>query len=181
MKSNPTEPTMPVWSRMPGESAKAYKAATMYFELRANRSLATVAKNLPNNVSQNGRWSKRWNWVSRAAAFDDYLAKEQRIVFEKEALAEDAKWRRRDAECAEQEFQFGEKCVNKADKMLDFPLTKITRDGGKTTIKAAKWTLKDAPTMAKAGFKMKSDAIQPNVIEDGDLISEEFVVEDYDK
>ena len=54
----------PPWERMQGESAKAHEAARVYFEMRASRSLATVAGRLGKHVSQMERWSKRHNWVT---------------------------------------------------------------------------------------------------------------------
>src|ERR1700760_1089678 len=94
----------PGWERMRSESAKAYEAARGYFEMRASRSLAAVAGRLGKHVSQMERWSKRYEWISRAAAFDQHLDAEERKQFEQAELAESQKWRQREADMAEREY-----------------------------------------------------------------------------
>ena len=83
---------------MRSESAKAYAAARLYFEMRASRSLAAVARRLGKHVSQMERSSKRHDWVTRATAFDQHLDAEERKQFERDELADSQKWRQREAE-----------------------------------------------------------------------------------
>ena len=127
------------WNRMPRESARAYAAASVYFKMRANRSLAAVAKMQGKNVSLMERWSKRWGWVNRAIAYDDQLAREEQKAIIKETAARAVEWRRRADEQPEQEYQIGKKLENKVNKMLEFPLTGIIMEDGKTTVRPARW------------------------------------------
>lgn len=39
------------WTRIPKEPARAFEAASLYFQMRASRSLAAVSRKLGKNVS----------------------------------------------------------------------------------------------------------------------------------
>ena len=169
----------PIWERTPRESAKAHEAARVYFELRASRSLAAVGRRLGKHVSQMERWSKRYDWISRAAAFDQYLDSEERKQFEREELAHSQKWRQRAAEQAEREYQLGQKLVSKAEKMLDLPLTRTIMEDGKTVVQPARWTVKDAARLAREGKALSRGAIPAHLNDDAELKSEEWIIEDY--
>jgi len=169
----------PGWERMPGESAKAHEAARVYLEMRASRSLAAVARRLGKHVSQMERWSKRYEWISRAAAFDQHLDGEERKQFERTELAESQKWRQRQVELAEREFQLGQKLVCKAEKMLDLPLTRTITEDGKTVVQPARWTVKDAARLAREGKALSRGAIPAHLNDEAELKSEEWIIEDY--
>jgi hypothetical protein len=74
------------WERAKGESAKAYAAFCVYRDLGSERSLRKMANEgeCGANVGQLERWSSRWKWVNRAAAYDDELDRQTRRVNEKE-------------------------------------------------------------------------------------------------
>jgi hypothetical protein len=71
--------TTPPWERQPAEPPKAFRAFALYRDLGSRRSLDAVCRQLYR--TQTGRkrastgcvqeWSRRWRWVSRAAAWDD--------------------------------------------------------------------------------------------------------------
>jgi hypothetical protein len=62
------------WQRQPGESPKAFGAFVLFRNLDPKeRSLQRVVRECNRSVSLIGRWSSRWEWVERAAQFDDYL------------------------------------------------------------------------------------------------------------
>jgi transposase len=169
----------PAWNRRPGESAKAYEAARIYFEMRAARSLAGVAKNLGKSVSLVERWSTRWAWVDRATAFDAHLDRQEQVEFEREAKARKAKWRQRAEEGLDEKYELGQSFKNKAAKMVSFPLTSVVKEDGKTTIHAPKWTFKDAASLAKTGIRLSEEAIENALGEVGSLVPEEYITEDY--
>ena len=82
------------WERQPGEPARAYAAFTIYRDLPpAERSIRAVAERLGGHRSEKGRrstrplerWSTRWRWVERAAAFDAELDRRRREAMLKEA------------------------------------------------------------------------------------------------
>lgn len=64
------------WERQPGESSKAYEAFSIYYKETGRRSLRNVAATLGKSETLISRWSGRWNWVERAAAYDNALARE---------------------------------------------------------------------------------------------------------
>lgn len=66
------------WERQPGEPTRAYAAFCLYRDMPASeRSLRAVAGRLygPNRTTKVpktlARWSARWRWVERAAAWDE--------------------------------------------------------------------------------------------------------------
>lgn len=65
------------WDRRPGESAKAYRAFSMYRDLGPMRSWSAVlhmcSKSAAAYRTQIRRWSVRHHWVLRARAFDEYI------------------------------------------------------------------------------------------------------------
>jgi hypothetical protein len=60
-----------IWERLPGESARAWSAFQKFRDAQ-NRTLSSVGEALtPPCSKQNvGRWSYRWRWQERVAAFD---------------------------------------------------------------------------------------------------------------
>lgn len=67
-----TAPTAP-WERQPGETSEAWHAFALYRDHDAadgRRSLAKVGQQSGKNVALIERWSVRWSWISRVAAWD---------------------------------------------------------------------------------------------------------------
>jgi hypothetical protein len=91
------DPVRP-WERQPGESTEAFTAAWKYFQLRADRSLRDVACSVQKDPSLLGRWSGKWRWVERAAAYDQHMTRVEQEAREKECAAQATRWeQRRDA------------------------------------------------------------------------------------
>jgi len=78
----------PIWERLPGESAKAYEAFCIYRDLPPHeRSLKAVAEKLGGKRSGKSRalrplerWSSRYRWVERAAAWDEEQDRQARAA-----------------------------------------------------------------------------------------------------
>jgi len=72
------------WERLKAkkESSKAYEAFCIYRDLGQTRSCEQVSKEVAKNAHHIRRWSSRYNWVERAAAYDDYIAEKQRKKYE---------------------------------------------------------------------------------------------------
>lgn len=127
-------PSRPIWHRIEavdgqrGESAEAYQAAKLYFELAANRSHEAVSQKLGKSRTLLSRWSSKWKWPDRAAAYDAYV-EEQREQALQRARAEDAqRWIERDRSLRERFFTVGELIVEKAERMIrEFPERDIIR------------------------------------------------------
>ena len=60
-----------VWERLEGEGTKAYEAFCEYRDLGTQRSLSKVAEKLQKSDTLIGRWSRNFDWVERATAWDD--------------------------------------------------------------------------------------------------------------
>jgi len=69
----------PIWERQKGERSKAYYMFTLYRDLGPMRSIAKLHKTIINDSSntittrQLGEYSRKCEWIKRAAAYDDYL------------------------------------------------------------------------------------------------------------
>jgi hypothetical protein len=170
---------VPGWSRMPKESRRALEAAREYLKMGASRSIAAVSITLGKHVSLLERWSTQWGWVGRATAYDDHLAKQEQIEIEKQASERGEERRRRADEQTERLYSTGQKVFGKIDKMLDFPLTAITQADGKTTVRPARWALRDVAPLLGIMLKLNK-AAEKEQGEEGDLMpQEEFVIDDY--
>lgn len=74
------------YDKLPTESSKAYEAFAIYRDLGVNRSTDLVAKQLAKSEQLIRRWSYTYNWVARAAAYDEYIDQQARKVAEREAI-----------------------------------------------------------------------------------------------
>lgn len=63
------------WERMPGESAAAYAAALMYFELGADRSQNAVGNKVGKTRQHVSRLAMKYEWSERARAWDTHCLK----------------------------------------------------------------------------------------------------------
>lgn len=69
------------WDRLPGESARAYRAFCVYRDLGPKRSVLKAIQAAGENVDSVGRWETwctQFRWVERAAAYDEWLDRQQR-------------------------------------------------------------------------------------------------------
>lgn len=74
------------WERMPSEGAKPWAAFNLYLRLGPDRTVDEVWRQMTGEPPGSGRrasgrygtWAATWGWLSRATAWDDYLAAEAR-------------------------------------------------------------------------------------------------------
>lgn len=71
------------WERQKGESRQAFQAFAIYRDMGAARSLQKVAQQLSKSLALMKRWSEKWSWVARAAAWDAELDRRAREAQEK--------------------------------------------------------------------------------------------------
>lgn len=62
--------TAALWEQQPGESAKAFKAFSLYRDMGIERSVRKVAQRLNKSLTLIGRWSSAHNWPERVRAYD---------------------------------------------------------------------------------------------------------------
>lgn len=124
----------PIWHRIEavggerGESAEAYQAAKLYFEMAANRSQEAVAQKLSKSRQLLGRWSTKWKWTERAEAYDAYVEEQRERELQRARAEEAQKWIDRDKALRERFFEVGEMIVEKAERMVrEFPERDIIR------------------------------------------------------
>lgn len=64
---------MEEWERQPGESSQAFEAFVTYRDMGAQRSIRSAASRLGKSHKLLERWSARFKWGDRAAAFDAHM------------------------------------------------------------------------------------------------------------
>jgi hypothetical protein len=87
------------------ESAKAFAAFSLYLSLGPDRSLAAVGRKLGKSVVLLQRWSRRWDWAGRVAAYAAHLAAAEREATAALVRAKAAEWLKRDEALREQEWE----------------------------------------------------------------------------
>lgn len=65
------------WERKKGESSESYAAFKLYYQMGDKRSCAKVAKNLGRSNTLISGWCSKWDWVERARAYDNELARQE--------------------------------------------------------------------------------------------------------
>jgi hypothetical protein len=75
-----------IYQRMSDESSKAYEAFALYRDTGINRSTDDVARRLGKSSALIQRWSSVYNWVERAAAWDDHVDTQARKKVERDAI-----------------------------------------------------------------------------------------------
>lgn len=144
--------------RRPGESNPAYAAFLAYIELGVGRSVLAVGRRLAKSRSLVSRWCMRHDWVRRAAAYDDYIAKTAFEAEEAKLVKRAGVWAKRMEETREEAFQMAGLLVEKAQAMLKFPLSETTTADGKTVIRPGRWTFADAAKLADVAARLKQMA-----------------------
>ena len=66
------------WDRLENESSVAYEAFKIYLEM-PDRSLPKVSQKLSKSLTQIKKWSSKFNWVERTAAYDSSIVEETRL------------------------------------------------------------------------------------------------------
>jgi len=81
--TRPRDTNLEPWERQKGESRQAFQAFAIYRDMGAARSLQKVAQQLSKSLALMKRWSEKWSWVARAAAWDAELDRRAREAQEK--------------------------------------------------------------------------------------------------
>jgi len=155
------------WERQPWDTKQSWQAFRIYLLQEQPRSLIKALREYQRSIGREptqrntipGYW-KTWSaergeltWTQRAAAYDDYLAEQER-----------AKWEQRRLALKEQEWEIGSRLLERGQQMLMFPLSvqkkeEVADADGKqvrsvTIIMPAEWKLGDIPKVVQAGSKL---------------------------
>lgn len=95
-KANTPKP----WERQEGETPKPYEAFCIYRDMGTERSQAKVAEKCGKSGSLIGRWSTSYNWVERAAQWDDEQERIEREAAQREQAKAIREMRKRHADLA---------------------------------------------------------------------------------
>lgn len=90
-----------IYDRLPDESSKAFSAFVIYRDMGVNRNVEKVQEALNKSsgyLRQLYEWSGVYNWVERAAAYDDYIEAQARKKLERDAIKRKADMLKRHSE-----------------------------------------------------------------------------------
>lgn len=164
--------TAQAWERQPGESERAYSAFKVWLEMEpTSREFVSAYRQFSGNPSAKqasglfNSWVGQWNWQARALEYDRWVFRQQKEAELAATIAERAKWAKRRAEVADEEWDLSQKLRTKAREMLNFPLATQTitneRQGedGRTvlqeiTIEPSGWRMRDVATYLAMADKL---------------------------
>jgi hypothetical protein len=152
------------WLRQRGESARAYHAARIYFALRAERSLAAVARKELKSVTLMKDWSARDGWVDRAQSFDLYMDTAEIEAVRLQAVEQATLRVKRQQQMRELQYEAAQRMLAKSRAMLDFPLATIskvaTKTGEVTIVTPTGWSMGSVAPMLERAFRLATEAIR---------------------
>ena len=147
------------WEQQKGETSKSFAYFRAYCDLSPiDRSYSAAAKVVCKDQNTLRAASRNWNWESRAAAFDEQMAM---LMAESQAKALQKRaevWAERQFKVREKDWEFHEKLLDKASKMLEFPLARVTKksskDGEVTIVEPIKWFMGDIPKVVQTASQL---------------------------
>ncbi|PSO67859.1 MAG: hypothetical protein BRC39_00780 [Cyanobacteria bacterium QH_7_48_89] len=167
MRSPPQPPEKCWYESLENESASAYKAFCLYRDLGRDRSLRAAynwhleEKRLQKGVERASKhstkkappgrwykWSTDFHWVSRAAAFDSYIERQDIDNLVRERL----QWRRRIR-------RRRIKCSNQIDKIATEALSVFQGKESTLATQPCRWTLRDLASLISEGEKQAQLAV----------------------
>ena len=101
------------------ESNKAFAAFSLYLSLGPERSTAAVAAKLAKSQQLVRRWSAKFGWTERVAAYGTHLAIVEREAIEASARGKAAEWESREQKLRETEWAMHERAIAAAKRGLD--------------------------------------------------------------
>jgi hypothetical protein len=117
------------FEQQPRESDKAFAAFSMYLSLGPERSLAKTAVKLSKSKVLMERWSSRFDWPARVAAYNGHMALVEREAAEAMTREKGVDWGKRYQELREAEWQERWDLVTFAAEVRRRWMTKAERCG----------------------------------------------------
>lgn len=93
------------FEQQPKESTKAFTAFSLYLSLGDERSLELVSRKLAKSSRLIKKWSSKFDWPGRVAAYAGHLAAVEREAAEALVRGKAAAWLSRQAEHREEEWK----------------------------------------------------------------------------
>jgi hypothetical protein len=158
-------PTCKEWERQPKETPEAFEAFRMYLLVKEQRKggQVEVARRLGKHPQLMCKWSKRWQWIARYRAYQNY----QLLLKEREqasAMREAARaWAGRRIEIREEGFEIGQALLDRARNLLRLPyvdktIKETVTIGGKKIATVTELVFqqhpRDARLLAETGLKL---------------------------
>jgi hypothetical protein len=147
-----------VFDQQRGESAQAFAAFRTYRDLGPDRSLDAAFQQRGGRRAGGKRasgrwcsWSARWEWVKRAAAFDQHNQRVEEAARDAALAAEAERWAKRQAAIPEQEFAVGIRLLREVNRRLNLPgaslahLASTADAGSKIARRAARMPIEIEP------------------------------------
>lgn len=159
------------WERQPGEGREAFEAFRQYRDIEPRErsidaAFCAATGQQKGNKRAAGRWthwSREWEWVSRAEAYDRYL-RDLELAAREEAIAkEQALWAERQREAREDEWRHSRMLNDKFRQMAQLPVVEqvVTDPQGRTVIiKPVRWTMANLGQLAEIASKLARQAAE---------------------
>jgi hypothetical protein len=156
-----------LWDQRTAESKQAFIAFKAYLTMGVERSIDgahCLVRKVPPGASraqQNWfRWAEKFDWVGRAAAYDDHFAEVRLRAIEEQARASAALWFEREEQIRERGYKISQEFLDKVEKMLDYPLHSVRKvvseEGEIMHFHPAKWNLATAAKFLDTAYKTAS-------------------------
>jgi hypothetical protein len=155
-------PSLRAWEPQPGElrgQGKPWRAFSLYRDLGPGRSHRAVAEQLYGARAQYSvrtvhEWSRKFAWVERVQAYDDWLCMHDRVVIEEFQQTKAVEFAERQIALREKLLSNAEQAADQVTAMLQWPLAerrvlRENKDGTEVTcvFLPARWTKATARTL----------------------------------
>jgi hypothetical protein len=106
------------FEQQPKESDKAFAAFSMYLSLGPDRSLVKTAAKLGRSKVLMEKWSSKFDWPARVAAYNAHMALVEREAAEAMVRVKGVDWAKRQEEVRAEAWAKGERLIALADDFL---------------------------------------------------------------
>jgi hypothetical protein len=158
------------WHKLPQEGPKAHELFMVFVSLGAGRKVNMVAEQTGRKTELCYSLSGLYNWVSRAAAYDNWMLQVQEKSVEQQLQRDGVLFAQRRSIFRNREYTLAQKLLDQADEMLAVPLfqDQITKtivvntlehpEGQEIPVEIirtpTKWTKRDALHYAKTAVEI---------------------------
>jgi hypothetical protein len=154
--------------RLPREGARSFDYACEYIKMGPGRSIEKVAQKFGKKARPLKKYSRKWKWVKRAAAYDRLVDAQNLKAAEAFAKAEAQKWAQRERDYRERQLLRCDRLIEAIESTLRLPLAEVTTmtqieaDGHEIQIQVIKpiVSLRDGLSFVVTGVALQGQAIR---------------------